>query len=110
MLKNKIDALKFAKYFHALSSDFDSRFSLLDYICLLYINEHDECGQLDICEYLFDSRTKGKSSTDRPLARLVKYGLVNKTDCVAAKTKLGNTRVTYSLTDYGRDLLKKSSF
>ncbi len=110
MLKQQIDALKLAQGFHQLSIKSGSRHSLLDYIALLYINEHKGCGQLDIVEFLFYDRVKCKSSLDKPLSRLESCGLIKRNINDGVVRKNGDPLFTYSVDKKGDQFLKRSAF
>lgn len=110
MLKQNIDALKLADHFHKLSKKQQTRYSLLDFIAFLYINEHKDCGKLDIVEYLFYDRVKGKSSLDKPILRLLDSELIIKIYNETASTKHGDASITYSISKQGSDLLTALQF
>ncbi|MGR5451962.1 hypothetical protein ACP3V3_19810 [Vibrio sp. PNB22_3_1] len=105
MIKQRIDALRLTVAVHRLKDDLGCRFSLLDMICLLYINEHKGCGQLEILEFINYAKPKGKSLLDKPLKRLVDAGLIDRHYDPTARRKLEEPQVTYSISEKGEAFL-----
>ena len=111
MLKQHIDPLKFLLAMHKLQENQQeptSRFSLLDAICLLYINEHKECGQADIVAFIAHDRSVSKSRLDKPLLRLFERELIEKKYNASACTILNEPRVSFSISKSGEAFLKRN--
>lgn len=109
MIRQQIDALKLLKNFHGIMQGDDElpRFSMLDAITLLLINDHPNSSKSDLSEVLFGARNLKKSSFDRPLMRLIDYGLIVAEMTASAATKSGESRVTYTLSKDGEAFLRK---
>lgn len=104
MLTQKINALKLGLAF--LNDDTqEHRFSILDMVVLLIINEHPESGKADLCEIIYGDRAASKSSLDRPVSRLESMGVISSTPNKGS-TKSGNSRTLYKLTAFGEKFLK----
>ena len=64
MLTNKINALRYLENFFKLMQEDElvPRFSILDALVLLHINEHPGCAKSDLVEIVYGSRDANKSS------------------------------------------------
>ncbi|EKO3612285.1 hypothetical protein M3914_003506 [Vibrio metschnikovii] len=107
MLKQKIDPLRLSIALYRLKDEMGCRFSLLDMICLLFINEHSQCGKLDIAEFISFDKIKSKSSLDKPIQRLIDSELIERHYNENAARKLEEPQITYSVTEKGNEFLQQ---
>lgn len=106
MLTQNINPLKLALALHNSAGE-GSRYSILDLIVLLLINEHPGSGKSDLCEILYGDRAATKSSLDRPVKRLVGADLIRAEYDQHASVKSGASRTTYYISKSGESFLKK---
>ena len=107
MLTQNINALKLAMAlyeFHA-ADPASPRMSLLDVIVLLTILEHPRNGKNDLLQIINDRNTS-KSFLDNPVARLMRYKLLDRHDIAGVVTKQNEARVVYSVSEIGLVFLK----
>jgi len=107
MINQKINALKLATSLIDLSRDDDDspRMSLLDMQIFLTINASPTSGKNDILQ-IINGSTTSKSFIDRPIKRLLKYQLIDKTHNDHAITKEGEARVSYTVSKQGQQLIR----
>ena len=108
MLTNKINALRYLESFFKLMQEDElaPRFSILDALVLLHINEHPGCAKSDLVEIVYGSRDANKSSMDRPLDRLERFGLIAVERNQNAYTRSGAPRTSYNLSAEGISFLE----
>lgn len=108
MINQKINALKFVSALVDLhrTDDNNPRMSLLDAQVLLLINEHKELGKNDMLE-LMNKFTISKSFIDRPVSRLIQYGLIDMLEHEGVSTLKGEARRTYIINCAGNKFLKE---
>ncbi len=106
MLTKNIDALKLATALIGMQRDdtANPRMSLLDLQIFLSILNHPDNGKNGLLE-IINGSTTSKSFLDRPIDRLVSYGLITKTIQDNAATITGAARVTYTVSPQGHQLL-----
>lgn len=104
MLTLKINPLKLALEF--FNQKEVSRYSILDMIVLLLINDHPHSGKSDLCELLYNSRSISKSSLDRPVKRLLAVGWIEQFNQLDIPSKKGGARFTYKISKKGLKILE----
>lgn len=106
MINERIHPLRIATaIIELMRDDLEApRMSLLDLQILLMINESSELGKMELL-HLMQYPTTGKSSLDRPISRLMLYGLVEQVDHSNAATRSGQPRRTYKISKAGHKLL-----
>ena len=110
MIHQQINAKKYLYAFWDLmkaDDTYNPRFSILDLITLIEILEHEGASNNDLSQIMYNVPASSHSSLDRPLARLIHYGLIDKSIDMNAATKSGRTRTSYKVSDKGLEFLKR---